>query len=182
MGRLRRHALGWTAFAGLIVPSAGWSADDVPASYRDIATQRGIPHTVLYAVALTESGQQVALTGAYRPWPWTLNVAGDGYFYATRLEAWQALRDWLDQGKRSIDIGLMQVNWRYHHERLGDPWQALDPYHNLRVGADILRECFTSKRDWWASVGCYHAPANPARAEQYRRRVLSRWQRVISAG
>ena len=171
---LRRHALGWTAFAGLILPSASWSADGVPTGYRAIATQRGIPHSVLYAVALTESGKRVTATGPYRPWPWTLNVAGDGYFYATRLEAWQALRDWLEEGKRSIDIGLMQVNWRYHHERLGDPWQALDPYHNLRVGADILRECYTSQRDWWASVGCYHAPANPARAEWYRRRVLSR--------
>jgi len=82
----------------------------------------------------------------------------------------------------SMYKNLMQVNWRYHQKRLGTPWQALDPYHNLRVGADILQECHTTQQDWWASVGCYHAPANPQRADRYRRRVVSRWQRVVSAG
>ena len=179
---VRQRQVGWVLWVGLAVSTASWSDDSVPAGYQAVAAERGTPASLLYAVALTESGKQVDQSSGYQPWPWTLNVAGNGYFYATRLEAWQALRDWLGQGKRSIDIGLMQVNWRYHHERLGDPWQALDPYHNLRGGADILRECYASERDWWASVGCYHAPANPARAEQYRRRVLSRWQRVISAG
>ena len=82
----------------------------------------------------------------------------------------------------SMYKNLMKVNWRYHQKRLETPWQALDPYHNLRVGADILQECHTTQQDWWASVGCYHAPANPQRADQYRRRVVSRWQRVVSAG
>jgi hypothetical protein len=182
MAGLRGHAVWLIALASLILPGTSWSEASVPVGYRTISAEHGIPSTVLYAVALTESGKQVAMTGGYRPWPWTLNVGGDGYFYATRLEAWQALRDWLDQGKRSIDIGLMQVNWRYHQERLGDPWQALDPYHNLRVGANILQDCYATERDWWASVGCYHAPANPEHADRYRRRVLSRWQRVVNAG
>ena len=76
----------------------------------------------------------------------------------------------------------MQVNWRYHRERLGDPWQALDPYHNLRVGAEILQGCYATERDWWASVGCYHAPANPERAARYRRRVESQWRRITQDG
>jgi hypothetical protein len=109
-------------------------------------------------------------------------VAGDGYYYPTRLEAWQALNDWLEKGKRSIDIGLMQVNWRYHQERLGTPWQALDPYHNLRVGATILQDCYATEHDWWASVGCYHAPRNQERATRYRRRVESRWRKITHDG
>jgi len=88
---------------------------------------------------------------------------------------------WLDDGVGSIDIGPMQVNWRYHRERLGSPWQALDPYHNLRVGAGILKACFTARQDWWQSVGCYHAPENPRRADRYRRRVLAHWRRLGSA-
>jgi hypothetical protein len=124
----------------------------------------------------------VEAQGIRRPWPWTLNVAGKGYYFETRLEAWQALRDWLAQGRRSIDIGLMQVNWRYHRERLGDPWQALDPYHNMRVGAEILQGCYASRQDWWDSVGCYHAPANPERATRYRRRVETQWRRITQEG
>ena len=182
MARLKRHEAWLIVLAGLVSPGAGWSAETVPAGYRSIASERSIPSSVLYAVALTESGKQVASKGVYRPWPWTLNVAGRGYYFDSRQAAWQALTGWLKDGKRSVDIGLMQVNWRYHKERLGTPWQALDPYHNLRVGAEILQECYTTRQDWWASVGCYHAPSNPQRADQYRRRVLSRWQRIERAG
>jgi len=182
MIRLRCHEIRLIVLVGLIFPRVGWSEEPVPVGYRSIAAESGIPHTLFYAVAVTESGKQVASASTYRPWPWTLNVAGRGYFFDSRLAAWQALTAWLAKGKRSIDIGLMQVNWRYHQERLGTPWQALDPYHNLRVGADILQACHTTRQDWWASVGCYHAPANPQRADQYRRRVVSRWQRIVNAG
>jgi hypothetical protein len=154
----------------------------VPSGYQAIAAEQAIPEAIFYAVALAESGRIVESQAGRRPWPWTLNVGGKGYYYATRLEAWQALRDWLAQGKRSIDIGLMQVNWRYHQSRLGDPWQALDPYHNLRVGAEILQGCYANRQDWWDSVGCYHAPANPARATRYRRRVEAQWRRLTQAG
>jgi len=153
----------------------------VPEGYRSVAAEFGIPHTLLYAVALTESGRQIASRGV-RPWPWTLNVSGQGYYFSSRTEAWQALRQSLDSGSTSIDIGLMQVNWRYHRSRLGSPWQALDPYHNLRVGARILQRCFKQKGDWWFGVGCYHAPNNTERADRYRRRVQSRWQQIVGTG
>ncbi len=178
-----RHYEVWLiVLAGLIFPSAGWSEEAVPVGYQSVAAENGIPYSLLYAVALTESGKQVASKGVYRPWPWTLNVAGQGYFFESRQAAWQALTVWLEKGKRSIDIGLMQVNWRYHQVRLGTPWQALDPYFNLRVGAEILQDCYITRQDWWASVGCYHAPTNPQRADRYRRRVLSRWQRIAHTG
>jgi hypothetical protein len=82
----------------------------------------------------------------------------------------------------SMYKNLMQVNWRYHQDKLGSPWQALDPYHNLRVGAEILQDCYTNRQDWWSSVGCYHSPANTQKAEQYIGRVLSKWQRLMHEG
>ena len=182
MSGLKRHVVWWAMIAGMSVSGTVWSDESVPAGYRAVATENGIPYTLFYAVALTESGKPVGVTRHYRPWPWTLNVAGQGYFFDSRLAAWQALTVWLEQGKRSIDIGLMQVNWRYHRERLSTPWQALDPYFNLRVGAKILQECYFTRQDWWASVGCYHAPGDSQRAKQYRRRVVSRWQQLVNAG
>jgi hypothetical protein len=182
MDSLRHLGCGLVALISSSLPSLSWSTDTVPSGYRMIAAERAIPDTIFYAVALAESGWALNTDGVRQPWPWTLNVAGDGYYYSTRIEAWQALRDWLDKGKRSIDIGLMQVNWRYHHERLGDPWQALDPYHNLRVGAEILQDCYATEHDWWASVGCYNAPKNPERATRYRRRVESQWRQITRDG
>ena len=182
MKNLSHLGCGLVALITGSLPGLVWSAESVPSGYRIVASESAIPDAIFYAVALAESGRVLKTDGVLRPWPWTLNVAGDGYYYPTRIEAWQALTGWLKDGKRSVDIGLMQVNWRYHQERLGTPWQALDPYHNLRVGAEILQECYTTRQDWWASVGCYHAPSNPERADQYRQRVLSRWQRIERAG
>ncbi len=154
----------------------------VPVGYQQVADAYDLPPEVLYAVALTESARQVDSSGNVRPWPWTLNVQGRGHFFDSRQEAEAALQQHFDQGRRSIDIGLMQVNWRYHRQRLGSPQLALDPYHNLRVAAEILRDCHQSRNDWWAAVGCYHAPNSPQRAARYRARVRAHWQRVTRRG
>ena len=140
------------------------NGEAVPAGYRLIANAYRIPPEVLYAVGLAESARRVDSTGTVRPWPWTLNVQGKGFFYSSRDQAEQALDGFFDAGLQSIDIGLMQVNWRYHGERLESPHRALDPYHNLRVAAEILRDCHKHRQDWWAAVGCYHAPNSPNRA------------------
>ena len=154
----------------------------VPFGYQQVADAYDLPPEVLYAVALTESARQVDSTGNVRPWPWTLNVQGRGHFFDSRQEAEAALQEHFDAGRRSIDIGLMQVNWRYHRQRLGSPQLALDPYHNLRVAAEILHHCHQSRQDWWAAVGCYHAPNSPQRADRYRARVRAHWQRLTRRG
>lgn len=143
----------------------------VPQGYVDVANEHGIPPRILYAVAMQESALLLP-SGIVRPWPWTLNVEGRAERFRGREEAHQALTWYLRSGVRSIDIGLMQVNWRWHGDRLRDPWTALDPYFNLRVGATILAEHYRSTGDWQKAIGLYHASANtPAakhRAENYR--------------
>ena len=170
------------AVFGIIWPMVVWGVPSVPNGYRIIAAEYGIPYTVLYAVAMAESGVGTNDKGTRHPWPWTLNVGGRGHVYASREAAWNALNTFIAQGERSIDIGLMQVNWRYHENKLVDTWRALDPYFNLRVGAGILRQCFEQRGDWWKSVGCYHAPSNPVRAWRYRSRVVGHWQRLSANG
>jgi len=145
------------------------SLEAVPPGYRLVAAEAGVPPALFYAVALAESGKRFDV--GPRPWPWTLNVAGEGRFYPSREAASRALAAALATGMRSIDIGLMQVNWRYHGEKLESAALALDPYHNLRVGARILRRCFEERGAWSAAVGCYHAPADDARASRYLERV-----------
>lgn len=153
----------------------------VPPGYRDVARAQGVPPGILYAVSLTESGK--ALSGRTIPWPWTLNVEKKSYYYPTRRAAWEALTDFLAQGK-VVDIGLAQVNWKWHKKRLIDPWQALEPYFNLRIGAQILREHYDASGDWWTAIGHYHAPAATPeareRAQHYRVRVERHLRRLYS--
>src|SRR5690606_25458454 len=61
-------------------------AQEIPPPAYQVAAQRaGIPSSVLYAVALQESGARI--NGRLVPWPWSLNVAGTPYRYATRTQA-----------------------------------------------------------------------------------------------
>ncbi len=146
----------------------------VPSAYQRIARENKIPPALLYAIALAESGQRQWSQQQFRPWPWTLNVNGQGTYYPSRRAAWIALQAALVTN-RNVDIGLMQVSWRYHRRDLGTTWQALDPHHNLRVSAAILQRCFTRVGDWQKAVGCYHAPNDPVRAARYQKRVSQYW-------
>ena len=59
MARLRPSGFWLILLTVLVLPRASWSQDAVPAGYRTVAAERGIPDDVLYAVALTESGKQM---------------------------------------------------------------------------------------------------------------------------
>ena len=163
----------------IVVTSVTSHAEEaVPPAYRRIASQHEIPVGLFYALALAESGKMIESVNRRRPWPWTLNIAGNGLYFNNRWQAWRALDQSLRAGQDSVDIGLMQVNWHFHRARLGNTWLALDPTHNLNVGADILKDCYEKRRDWWASVGCYHAPSDQARAKRYRARVRALWREL----
>lgn len=166
----------------VIAVSQVHAADSVPEGYRRVAAAHAIPSELFYAVALAESGKHIESLRAMRPWPWTLNVQGVGRYYRSRQEAIDAVHQALANGRRSVDIGLMQVNWTYHATALRSIEAAIDPYHNLDVAAAILAECFRGRGDWWAAVGCYHAPGNAGRAARYRDRVKRIWSRITAIG
>lgn len=157
------------------------AAATLPPAYIEAAEAYAVPPAILFAVALAES-ELLLTSNRAMPWPWTLNVEGRGERYRNRLETWEAINRHLAEGRRSIDIGLMQVNWRWHEALLQDTWTALDPQFNLRAGASILQALYVEDGDWVTAIGRYHAPADtPAarqRAEAYRARVLERLERL----
>ena len=55
--------------------------------------QNALPPQLLRSIAFVESGRVDPTSGRSLPWPWTINVAGTGYFFATRDEAVAAVRD-----------------------------------------------------------------------------------------
>ncbi|HFK7185694.1 TPA: transglycosylase SLT domain-containing protein [Serratia odorifera] len=171
------------------------AAQDVPQGYREVAMRHGVPPESLYSVALTETSMSpkgiISVTrGAgpapdvERPWPWTINVAGKGYRYATRLQAWEALQGFLKKYPRKrIDVGIAQVNlgWNGHH--FTSTWEAFEPYTNLNAAAAILRECYNRKPgSWLAASGCYHHPAGGAPAARYKSIVKTKLARLNGSG
>lgn len=155
-------------------------AREIPPPAYQVASQRaGIPSTVLYAVALQESG--IRLRGRLVPWPWTLNVADQPHRYATRAEACAGLRQALKRTPATrIDAGLGQINLGYHPQRYAQPCDLLDPYRNLAIAAEILREQHTPGNDWLLAIGRYHRPAGGAPAARYRHSVGQHLARLQS--
>ena len=164
----------WLACSSRVLAAA------VPAGYHAVAQAEGVPADLLYALACAESGRPLP-DGAVRPWPWALNVGGESRYFDSRLAAYRDLVLVL-KTTRNVDIGLGQINWHWHRERLRDAWQALDPYFNLGVAARFLREQFEhcDCDDWWIAIERYHAPSNSERAgprrAAYRRRVEQCWR------
>lgn len=148
-----------------------------PAAYQQIARQAGIPAEVLYAIALQESA--LHLRGQLRPWPWTLNVAGQPKRFANQRTACHALHQALATNSPTrIDIGLAQINWGYHRQRFSSPCAALRPTLNLTVAAHLLREHHRHTGDWLLAAGRYHRPAGGTPAARYRAGVARHLARL----
>jgi soluble lytic murein transglycosylase-like protein len=154
-------------------------AQEIPPPAYQLAAQRaGIPSTVLYAVALQESG--IRRNGRLIPWPWTLNVAGQSLRYASRADACAGLKQSLRRELPTrVDVGLGQINVGYQKNRYRQPCDLLDPYANLDLVAVLLREQHALGEDWLLAMGRYHRPAGGAPAERYRRSVSQHLDRVL---
>ncbi|WP_261666558.1 lytic transglycosylase domain-containing protein [Erwinia mallotivora] len=177
MGRSRILIRGLTGLV-LVIAAEAQAGQPVPDGYARVAAAHGVPAEALYAVSLSESSR--TLSSGVRPWPWTLNVAGKGYRYNSRIEAWRALQGFMKHHSlRRIDVGLAQVNlgWNGHH--FTSTWEAFEPYTNLNAAATILRECWMRRPgSWLDAAGCYHHPAGGAAAARYRNIVRGNLARI----
>lgn len=144
------------------------------AAINDAEAGQGLPAGLLSAVALVESGRPDPRSGAIRPWPWTINVEGAGFFFASKQLAIAAVRELLASGFRSIDVGCMQVNLMYHPAAFASLEQAFDPMANARYAARFLDALYDHNMDWTKAVAAYHSQT-PALGAAYRNRVLARW-------
>ena len=158
-------------------------ADEVvPLLYRHVGLLYDVPYKILYAVGLQESRRP----GGIRPWPWTLNINREGYYFNCRNDALNAIVKAQSEGLRSIDVGLGQVNLRWNGHLFTSLEEALDPMSNLEAATQVLRREFdacyamTGRPDWWCAVGRYHSGGNTeeqrARAQRYSNSVYALWE------
>ncbi len=151
---------------GLIVHRAALAEVDVA----QIAIREGLDPVLLYAVALAESARPVGKNRIVA-WPWTIRSSRYGpKFFSSREQAEKHLQQLLSEGVESIDVGPMQINLKYHRDKVSDPLSLLDPVRNLAVGAKILRQALESSGDLIVAVGRYHS-WDTAKAYVYGYRV-----------
>lgn len=146
--------------------------------YEAPALEYDLDPALLYSVALAESAR--GADSGLQPWPYTLRVLTEAGFYGkSREEAARQLEAYLAK-HGSVDIGIMQVNTRWHGHRVEDVTQLLDPSVGLRVGAEILREAIDSAPgDLVLGVGRYHNWADEERARNYGQRILAIYENIL---
>lgn len=159
----------------------------IPAMYHLVATEHRVPVKLFYALILNESRSLVSVTGGKKvlPWPWTVNHRGKAHYFGSREEAYQFITQLVDAGDDHFDVGLGQLNWKWHSQRFDDDaWESLDPYKNLSAAATYLREQFENKncKSWELAIGCYHRPGQRDKdkriAYKYANRVISLWVQI----
>jgi hypothetical protein len=129
--------------------------------------------SLLYAIALTESKKMDASKKTVTPWPWAVHFQNKGYYFDSREEAEAFVTDKIQRGYRNIDIGVMQVNYRWHGHRVKDPMDLFDLATSIRVAEEILLEAMASAPgDIALGVGRYHNWNDPVRSRSYGQTVL----------
>ncbi|WP_250482524.1 transglycosylase SLT domain-containing protein [Caballeronia sp. GACF5] len=168
-GWLRPANLTDDAQASIAERRGGWACASAQTPFDVMHTS--VDPKILAGIALNES----AYNG--RAWPWTLNVAGRGFFFRTREDAYRAIRYLISNGRSNFDIGLMQVNWGYHSKRFANAWDALAPATNIRVAEDILNENYRLTHSAVKAVAYYHS-ANPAPGREYVARFVKHLSQI----
>jgi hypothetical protein len=125
------------------------------------AEANGVPRDVLLALALVETGRDD------RPWPWTVNVAGDGRWFDTQAEAESHAQAMLDEGRTNLDIGCFQLNIHWHSKAFTSLEDMIDPVRNAGYAAEYLVQHYAQTGDWALAAARYHS-ATPEHAERYR--------------
>jgi len=139
------------------------------AAILDAEREHAIVDHSLLAMGFTESGRMTR-DRRFTVWPWTINAEGQSYFYETREEAIASVRDFQARGIRSIDVGCMQVNLRWHPDAFPDLHTAFEPIENIRYAARFLSDLTRERGDQAQAIGRYHS-AQSELSDAYRRRV-----------
>jgi len=147
--------------------------------FAQVGSESNLDPYLLYAIALAESSRGVE-KGLISPWMYALR-ASKPYYPKTLDDAKETLAWILRTEGNLVDIGLMQINYRWNGHKVRHPNELLDPYTNLTVAADTLRAALrSSPNDLELGIGRYHHWENQARSLNYGQRVLAIRKNLIA--
>lgn len=132
-----------------------------------------MPASVLRAITRVETGRPKS--GQLRPWPWTVNVAGKGYWFDSQQQALAFVKTQLRKGATSFDLGCFQINYKWHGDQFHSIDDMMDPASNALYAAQFLQKLYVESGDWTMAAGAYHS-RTPHYANKYRARFTKVYQ------
>ncbi len=162
--KLLKQIIKWLMIIMIGCPQNMALAEDLEKLISSVEKEHNIPSGLLRAVVQVESG-----INAY-----ALNIEGKTLVAQTREAASKIIRSYLKQGQTNIDIGVAQLNWKWHGGNFNSIEDMLIPANNVRYAALLLTNLYAKHGDWQKAVRFYHS-AKPDRHRKYSRKVLIAW-------
>lgn len=126
--------------------------------------EHDIPKGLLKAIASVESSE----------YPYALNISGKKVIAATDAETLVILKSHLKKGFRNIDIGVMQINYRWHGKNFASLEEIINPETNIKYAAKFLKSLYEEYGDWRKAVQIYHSHS-PKYNKKYSRKIITAW-------
>ena len=144
-----------------LVGSIVWSADlNNKPNCEDLANQvereENLPSHLLSSISRVEAGRKLS-NGEVRGWPWSINHAGKGLYFETKEGALKYLKNAVANGSRNIDVGCMQLNYRWHKGGFTSLEDMFDPVKNINYAAEFVKELFERHKNWEDTIKHYHS-------------------------
>ena len=170
--RIRQMFVAATVFLSVTTPThaMGDTAGICDQVAAEASRRTGVPISVLQAISLTETGRKS--DGAFRPWPWTVNMEGKGVWFESEDEARAYVYKEFKRGARSFDIGCFQINYKWHGTAFRSIDEMFDPLANALYAAKFLKSLHAEQGDWGRAAGAYHS-----RTPKYATRYQERFER-----
>jgi hypothetical protein len=145
-----------------------YSSQQIASLISKAEKENQIPSGLLAAIAKLESN-----TKAY-----ALNINGNAVFNKSLEETSGLVKKKLAAGIKNIDLGVMQLNYRWHGDKFSNISQMLMPENNIKYAANLLKSLRNQHGTWHKAVKYYHS-AKPEHHRKYSRKVVAYWWRGI---
>ena len=165
------------AFKGVYSQSLNNYQDNLQCEYlaKDAEIRYGLPENILLSISRVESGYQ-KVDGVIRAWPWTLNAGGDSAYFKTKDDALHSLKKRIKKGVTNIDIGCMQLNFRWHKGFFSNLSDMISPVKNVDYAARFLKKLHKRHGSWEKAVKYYHSSKSKYNVKYYRK-VKAVWKK-----
>ena len=126
--------------------------------------QYSIPSGLLVAIAKIESEMNA----------YALNVNGKSVLASNSREAYSFIANARGRGISNIDVGVMQLNYRWHASGFANMQEMLNPQRNIEYAALFLVRLKKQHGTWHKALRYYHS-AKPEHHRKYSRKVVLCW-------
>ena len=175
----RRHLLMLCSLC-VLAPTAAAEVDVSGSVFTTVGKAKGIDPLLLYSVALAESAFHKKGIKTVKPWQFALRTSSSAYYGKCYEDTVKELRRIL-KTTDSVDVGIMQINVRWHKHRVRKPEDLIDLQTNVSVAADILRERLAANDDDWTQALAQYHSFTPARGAWYSAFVLGIYMQISNS-